>query len=371
MVSRGSPSSRAFAPVAAAWIHGYRQPRNHRKHYFSVNPSASASPAVSDGERSNSNICILLPFEDDFYAKIEPSIQDLANQLSLPVFEVGDELSMSPGYTHCLSFTPYEFQDISSFTVGICSLGAESVGKQRSKKPKRRNIAAGARRPLFVDFCPGNKSMIGKRIARGRDNKGGELILKAVGFGRNKGASVYDLTAGLGQDSLLMANGGADAVKMVEKDPIVACLLQDALRRLHLVANSTVGGDDKIMKESRDLYSKLTLEIGDSVEIAGRAAEQVDICYLDPMFPPRTKSAAVKKNMSILHGLLETQCPEEDLDVREEREADLLEAAFRAAGRKVVVKRPLQAPPLGGERVKRKPSSVIKGSVNRWDVYAC
>ena len=32
-----------------------------------------------------------------------------------------------------------------------------------------------------------------------------------------------------------------------------------------------------------------------------------DVVYLDPMFPPRTRPSAVKKNIQILHSLLDTQ----------------------------------------------------------------
>ena len=36
-----------------------------------------------------------------------------------------------------------------------------------------------------------------------------------------------------------------------------------------------------------------------------------DVCYLDPMFPPRTRSEAVKKDMQILHSLLGSNEAEE------------------------------------------------------------
>ena len=123
-----------------------------------------------------------------------------------------------------------------------------------------------------------------------------------------------------------------------------------------------------------------------------------DIVYLDPMFPPRTKSAAVKKPMQILHRLLhqpqdnskndlnisnttspEKTRPEQQQDARLEEEQSLLNAAIQIARSKVVVKRPLHAPPLGEEAETdgqpssslslMKPSYAVKGSTNRWDVY--
>ena len=134
------------------------------------------------------------------------------------------------------------------------------------------------------------------------------------------------------------------------------------------------------LTRATDLSNKLSFEENDAILVAQRfaqlkdsidddsGADRPDICYLDPMFPPRTKSALVKKNMNILHGLLETQS-EEDADQRRRQEAELLKAALGAARQKVVVKRPVQAPPLGGDFVDKKPSNVINGSVNRWDIY--
>lgn len=80
------------------------------------------------------------------------------------------------------------------------------------------------------------------------------------------------------------------------------------------------------------------------------------------MFPPRTKSSAVKKNMAVLHSLLGSQEAEDEVA---QQETDLLEAALSIAQRRVVVKRPVNAPTLGD----RKPSYDLRGSVNRWDVY--
>ena len=84
------------------------------------------------------------------------------------------------------------------------------------------------------------------------------------------------------------------------------------------------------------------------------------------MFPARTKSASVKKNMQILHGLLDSQAIDDA--VRQLEEAELLGVAYEAARTRVVVKRPVNAEPLGGQQAL-KPSYSIRGSVNRWDVY--
>ena len=93
-----------------------------------------------------------------------------------------------------------------------------------------------------------------------------------------------------------------------------------------------------------------------------------DVVYLDPMFPPRQKQSAVKKGMTILHGLLETHIPDQDdQESRTREEQELLDTALQVAKLRVVVKRPAKAPLLGDGSTK--PSHAMTGSVNRWDVY--
>ena len=102
------------------------------------------------------------------------------------------------------------------------------------------------------------------------------------------------------------------------------------------------------------------------------------------MFPPQTNSAAVKKDMKILHRLLGTNEAEE-MDVgndggkikngtliRASDERELLRSALDVAGSRVVVKRPIKAPLLGEGGVGFDLDTVkILHSVwvNRWDFY--
>jgi 16S rRNA (guanine1516-N2)-methyltransferase len=86
-----------------------------------------------------------------------------------------------------------------------------------------------------------------------------------------------------------------------------------------------------------------------------RTGRQVDVVYLDPMFPARQKSARVKKDLQILQLLTTDQSPPNHL----------LSAALAAAARRVVVKRPRRAPCL----TECSPSHCLTGKTIRFDVY--
>lgn len=173
------------------------------------------------------------------------------------------------------------------------------------------------------------------------DRLGRELLVKAVRVRGVEEIRVFDATAGLGEDSMLLAAAGF-SVTMCESDPVIAALLADGLRR---------AADDPVLS---GVVRRMSLVEGDSVEILPALAEAPDVVYLDPMFPARTKSAAVKKKFQLLHRL-ESPCADE---------ASLMDAALAAHPRKIVVKRPIKAPVLAGVR----PSHSISGKAVRYDV---
>lgn len=173
------------------------------------------------------------------------------------------------------------------------------------------------------------------------DRLGRELLVKAVRVRGVEEIRVFDATAGLGEDSLLLAAAGF-SVTMCEGDPVIAALLADGLRR---------AVDDP---ELSGIVGRMSLVEGDSIEILPSLTEAPDVVYLDPMFPARTKSAAVKKKFQLLHRL-ESPCADE---------ASLMDAALVARPRKIVVKRPIKAPVLAGVRS----SHSISGKAVRYDV---
>jgi 16S rRNA (guanine1516-N2)-methyltransferase len=313
---------------------------------------------VNKGGRSSRSICVVTDYGGFDFTTVAI---ELANQLSIPVYSDVDRDSCP--YTQALIVIPYHLEKISSYAIAIHDLCNDSK-RCRNKRLKNKTKS----QPFFVDFCPPINSRLGKRF---EGHSGTDLLLKAVS---PRDQIVYDLTAGFGQDSVLMLHGGASHVVMVERDPVVAALLFDALRRVHLIASD---GDpmDSHTQRAVDLSKRLTMEeTSDAIHVAkavvsDTSAQRPDVCYVDPMFPARRKSAAVKKNMQILHGLLSSQANEQAASTNEQ-ELNLLEAAWNLATRRVVVKRPINADCVGGTLPNGlKPSYEIKGSINRWDIY--
>lgn len=176
-----------------------------------------------------------------------------------------------------------------------------------------------------------------------RNNLQKELLVKAARLRGVEGTpTAVDATAGLGEDSLLLAAAGF-SVTLCERDATIAALLADALERAAGVP------------ELAEPVSRMRLVEGDSIELLAALDTPPDLVFLDPMFPEKRSHAATNKKLQLFQ-MLERPC---------EDEAALLHAALDARPRKVVVKRPLKGPHLAGA----KPSSSLAGKVVRYDVY--
>ena len=189
---------------------------------------------------------------------------------------------------------------------------------------------------VWVDFTAG-------AAQHRRLHGGGELLAKAVG--RSKQPTVWDATGGLGRDSFVLAGLGLN-VHIFERHPAVYCLLADGLARA-LLHPSTA-----------DAASRLTLYHADAAEYMPRLAAEIgrpQVVYLDPMYPERRKSVAVKKEMVFFHELVGTA----------QNDAALLDAALATATARVVVKRPR----LGDFLCGRQPDYQYTGKSTRFDVY--
>ena len=180
-----------------------------------------------------------------------------------------------------------------------------------------------------------------------KDRLGRELLVRAARVKGTDAPVAVDATAGLGEDALLLAAAGFK-VFLFESDPVIAALLVDSLRRAS-------ASDMSVLREA---VARMHIAGEDSVTglpaLASTLPATPDVIYLDPMFPERRKSAAVKKKFQLIHHL---ECPCED-------EEALLQAAIAARPRKIVVKRPLK----GAALAAMKPSYALAGKAIRYDV---
>ena len=169
----------------------------------------------------------------------------------------------------------------------------------------------------------------------------------------------------IGRDAAIIAmSNSVRQVVMIERDPIVGSLLEDGLRRVEL--SSTLQSSCNMEKT---LATKLRFMHGEGINILQNLEQfelsRPNVCYLDPMFPQRTKSGKVKKNMQILHSLLDTNSDSGE-EARALSEENLLEIALNVATKRVVVKRPINANVI---RSSVLPNFDVTGSINRWDIY--
>jgi 16S rRNA (guanine1516-N2)-methyltransferase len=154
---------------------------------------------------------------------------------------------------------------------------------------------------------------------------------------------VLDATAGWGGDALLMCAQGYE-VTLIERNPVMALLLNDAMRRLAM----SEWAQDNQLNIPRVIHE-------DAISFLQYDRANIDCIYLDPMFPPkRKKSAAVNKRLQLLQWMVGS-----DLDA-----SQLLKNAMNFPCSRVVVKRPDNAKPLIA-----KPSQQYSSKLVHYDVY--
>lgn len=420
----GSATQSAFS-FELPFISPHSQTRKRSLREISSSFDCQRQP-TSDNRR----VAIVLPSESNqpWYQVAMCHLHQIEGRLELPIISLRDpsddenhrtssdesDEDASLDYSHLLTTVPYPSGNTYALAIHINS--PQSTSSKRKRKPHHQNKTKID--PIFVDLCPPPHTRLGYRMNQMDSAAAGgeELLLKALGLKKiiadkqldknQEPLVIYDLTAGLARDSLIILNslvgnghGGTREslpvrLHMIERDQIVASMVLDAMRRLRLLAQRVDDEDTREMHamQAQRLLQCLTAEEGDAVEVLDRLSCDAcegkkksvpfppDVCYLDPMFPPRKKkSSAVKKDMSMLHSLLGTSdvsnidTSTESYRIKEER--DLLIAACNSARRRVVVKRPIGAPPLGHLSAYDmdpnviKPSHDVRGSVNRWDVY--
>ncbi|EXI62194.1 DNA polymerase I [Mannheimia granulomatis] len=209
-------------------------------------------------------------------------------------------------------------------------LTEERLELRKLDEPKLGAIAVN-----FVDGTMAHR----RKFGGGR----GEAVAKAVGIKGDYLPTVIDATAGLGRDAFVLAAVGCK-VLLVERNPVVAALLEDGLNRAY--QDAEIGSfmqERMILADVRNI-SQLDLKI-----------QTADVVYLDPMYPHKQKSALVKKEMRVFQHLVGA-----DLD-----SDDFFLPAKALAKKRVVVKRPDYAPFLA----EQKPDFSHTTKNHRFDVY--
>lgn len=206
---------------------------------------------------------------------------------------------------------------------------------ERLELRKRDEPKLGA---IYVDFVGGTMAHR-RKFGGGR----GEAVAKAVGIKGRYLPDVVDATAGLGRDAFVLASLGCK-VRMLERNPVVAALLDDGLARGY--RDAEIGPW---------LRERMTLLHVSSLTALAELSPKPEVVYLDPMYPHKQKSALVKKEMRVFQGLVG---PDEDAD-------GLLEPARRLATKRIVVKRPDYAPPMADIAAQ---AAVVTKS-HRFDIY--
>jgi len=239
--------------------------------------------------------------------------RDLARRLQLPLLPVGAKLTALPAGKVLLLVEP------DGLALQYTGMGAPG--------------------PVRVEFGGGD-------MLHRRRTGGARLLGKAVGYGKKPVLHVLDATAGLGRDAFMLADIGC-RVRLCERELLLSELLRDALDCAALARDPQL----------RAAVQRLQLFVSDSTALNAGQLSGLDVIYLDPMFPQRSKSAAVKKEMALFQALLQHTVPSD---------ADrLLSWALQQDVARIVVKRPLRAPHLGAVL----PSHSVAGKTVRFDVY--
>ena len=170
----------------------------------------------------------------------------------------------------------------------------------------------------------------------------GQDLPKAAGFKPGINPHIIDATAGLGRDAFLLASLGA-TVTMIERSADMHALLFDGMARALDAGGVTA-----------EIISRMTLIHGDAIQLLPSLSPE--IVLVDPMHPPRNKSALVKVKMRQIRAIVGI----------DDDQICLMQTALAHASRRVVLKWPAKAAPM----VDVPPAShQIIGKSVRYDVF--
>lgn len=254
--------------------------------------------------------------------------------------------------------------------------------------------------PLRLDF---EQVAYRQRLLRGGRQK--EAVSRAVLQGISEDAVVFDATAGLGRESMILAHAKARILAFERQLP-VWIILADALQRaqnsrffpftlpvLHPLGTILDYGKNlSLLSDNEQNHNKESLSLEDLAtqsledlatqsleDLAGQSLENLatqagkhslvnafklcqtwgkpEVIYYDPMFPERESAAQVKKDMFIFQQVIG-----HDTD-----SVEFLQYALTLAQKRVVVKRPSFAPAIETENIKC--AYAVDGGQCRFDCY--
>ncbi len=202
---------------------------------------------------------------------------------------------------------------------------------------KKKKQESQVLKPLIADFISDSMSY--------RQNFGGGIkqdIAKAVGIKSGIRPDIIDATAGLGRDSFILASLGSK-ITLIERSQTIHDLLADGMKKA-----SKVGG------RTAEIVSRMKLLHADAIELLPSLS--TDVIYLDPMHPPRRKSALVKSKMRQMRSIVG-----EDPD-----QIELIKKALNSSCNRVTLKWPSRSPL---PTVLPKCSYQILGKTVRFDIF--
>lgn len=213
-------------------------------------------------------------------------------------------------------------------------------------------VPAGA--PGVADACRGGHSVQPEFASLDTASSAGRALgsplFRALGVKKGQGLDarpeVFDATAGMLEDTWLLASAGC-RVTAAERSPVLHAMLEDALHRAS--------------RDAPETASRITLKHGEAGDVLSQtlagSPRPVSV-LIDPMFPS-VRKAAERKSMRVLRLLVG-----DDRDAKElMQRVELLASA--GGVKRIAVKRPRRAEPL----TDRVPSHRVEGKGHRFDVY--
>lgn len=182
-----------------------------------------------------------------------------------------------------------------------------------------------------------------------------DLLCRACGWhlGLKK---IWDLTAGLAVDSILLAQAGFE-VRALERNKSLIVLLRQAYRTYQTILSMSqqMSPSQKIQYRALN-HTSFDWANSDKFLIQSHEEKSLpDVIYYDPMYPAKNKTALPSKEMQVLR----------ELNGMNEEDPEIVINALRLNVKRVVVKRPLKADVL-----LEKPTFQLSSKLVRYDVYA-